>query len=87
VRFLFSRRVPFSYAVYRVGYTQHLAALAAGLHGVDNFVSYGRQGSFRYNHLVDRIVDAAESVLQFLSEPAGGKQGFRKGPDCKADFF
>jgi protoporphyrinogen oxidase len=87
VRFLFSRRVPFSYAVYRSGYRQHLTELAAALFPLDNFVSYGRQGSFRYNHLVDRIVDAADGVVQCLAEPGGGKKRLLQQPDAKSEYF
>jgi len=87
VRFLFSRRVPHAYAVYRQGYREPLGALAAALHPWDNFLSYGRQGSFRYNHLVDRIIDASERVAGYLADPGAGKRGFLGEPDPKTDFF
>ncbi len=87
VRFLFSRRVPHSYAAYREGYREHLKALADAVFPWDNFLSYGRQGSFRYNHLVDRIIDASESVAGYLADPGKGKSGFLGVPDPKSDFF
>jgi protoporphyrinogen oxidase len=87
VRFLFSRRVPFAYAVYKTGYRQHLGTLASALFCLDNFISYGRQGSFRYNHLVDRIIDAAESALQYLDHADQGKRAVLKEPDAKSDYF
>jgi protoporphyrinogen oxidase len=87
VGFLFSRRVPHAYAAYREGYRAHLGDLAASLFSLDNFVSYGRQGSFRYNHLVDRIIDASDSVVQYLSDPKDGKAGVLGEPGPKTDFF
>ncbi len=87
VRFLFSRRVPYAYAVYRQGYREPLGALAAALFPWDNLLSYGRQGSFRYNHLVDRIIDASETVAGYLADPGGGKRGVLGAPDPKTDFF
>jgi protoporphyrinogen oxidase len=87
VGFLFSRRVPHAYAVYREGYRSHLGALASAIFPLDNFLSYGRQGSFRYNHLVDRIIDASNSVAGYLSDPAKGKRGFLGEPNPKSDFF
>ncbi len=87
VRFLFSRRVPFSYAAYRTGYEKHLEAVAAALFPLRNFVSYGRQGSFRYNHLVDRIIDASDSVMQYVVNFEQGKEEMLKKSDAKSDFF
>ena len=87
VRFLFSRKVPHAYAVYKEGYREHLGQLATALFSVNNFLSYGRQGSFRYNHLVDRIIDASDSVMNYIPEMKNGKNVFLKKPDPKSDFF
>lgn len=87
VRFLFSRRVRHAYAVYREGYRDALTALSAALLPWDNVVSYGRQGSFRYNHLVDRIIDASEAVTAYLADPGEGKGRHLGAPDPKSDFF
>jgi protoporphyrinogen oxidase len=87
IHFMFSRRVPFSYAVYKTGYEKHLGEIAASLFAFDNFVSYGRQGSFRYNHLVDRIIDASNSVMNYTSCQREGKKRFLKDPNAKSDFF
>jgi len=87
VHFLFSRRVRHAYAVYREGYREALTALSEALLPWDNVLSYGRQGSFRYNHLVDRIIDASDSVTGYLADAAGGKRGRLGAPDPKSDFF
>ena len=87
VHFLFSRKVPYSYAVYRKGYQEHLATLAAALFPLNNVVSYGRQGSFRYNHLVDRIIDASDSVMDYIADRREGKGRFLNEPSAKSDFF
>jgi hypothetical protein len=87
VHFMFSRRVPHSYAIYRLGYEQQLGRIAASLFQMDNFVSYGRQGSFRYNHLVDRIIDASDSVMAYVTDQQKGKTSFLRNPDPKSDFY
>jgi len=87
VRFLFARRVRHAYAVYREGYRDALTALSAALLPWDNFVSYGRQGSFRYNHLVDRIIDASDAVMGYLADPGEGKGSHLGSPSPKSDFF
>lgn len=80
------QEVSHAYAIYRNGYEAELGALAAHLFRYDHLVSYGRQGSFRYNHLVDRVIDAADAVLRYL-EAGGGKAAFLGKPDAKSDFF
>ncbi|MEW6443440.1 MAG: FAD-dependent oxidoreductase [bacterium] len=87
LRFLFSRRVPHAYAVYRLGYRGPLQRMAAALFRIDNFISYGRQGSFRYNHLVDRIIDASEAVVEYVGRSSGRKRDFLGEPRAKSDFF
>ena len=87
IHFMFSRKVPYSYAIYRLGYEEHLGRIAASLLPIDNLVSYGRQGSFRYNHLVDRIIDASDSVMAYVTDQQKGKASFLGNPDPKSDFF
>ena len=87
IHFMFSRKVPYSYAIYRLGYEEHLGRIAASLLPMDNFVSYGRQGSFRYNHLVDRIIDASDSVMAYVTDQQKGKTSFLGNPDPKSDFY
>jgi len=86
VELLFSRRVPYAYAVYRKGYEKHLSRIASALFSFDNFVSYGRQGSYRYNYLVDRIIDASEAVMQYVTANEGKAKTLRE-PRAKSDFF
>lgn len=87
IHFMSSRKVPYSYAIYRLGYEKHLGRIAASLLPMDNFVSYGRQGSFRYNHLVDRIIDASDSVMAYVTDQQKGKTSFLGNPDPKSDFY
>ena len=86
LHFLRSLRVPHSYAVYRTGYKRHLEQIAASLFSLNNFISYGRQGSFRYNHLADRIIDASDRIMAYLLE-GSDKKSFMKEPNAKSDFF
>lgn len=86
LHFVCSRRVPHSYAIYRSGYNRPLKQMAASLFPLSNFISYGRQGSFRYNHLVDRIIDASERVMDYICEETD-KESFMKEPSAKSDFF
>jgi len=80
------REVPHAYAVYRDGYGDQLQTLASYLFSMDNLVSYGRQGSFRYNHLVDRVIDAFSEVLQFI-KTGKNKEEFLGAPSAKSAFF
>jgi protoporphyrinogen oxidase len=80
------REVPHAYAVYRDGYCDQLQTLASYLFSMDNLVSYGRQGSFRYNHLVDRVIDAFSEVLQYI-EAGRSKEEFMGAPSAKSAFF
>jgi protoporphyrinogen oxidase len=78
--------VPHAYAVYQDGYTDQLQTLASHLFSMDNLVSYGRQGSFRYNHLVDRVIDSFDEVLQYI-RAGKSKEAFLGAPDAKSAFF
>ena len=80
------REVPYAYAVYRNGYRDELQELASYLFSIDNLISYGRQGSFRYNHLVDRVIDAFSETLQFI-KTGKGKEEFLGTPSAKSAFF
>lgn len=47
---MWSKKVPFAYSIYELEYRERLLRLAECLFGIDNFISFGRQGYFRYNH-------------------------------------
>jgi|YNPNPStandDraft_1061719.scaffolds.fasta_scaffold27281_1 protoporphyrinogen oxidase len=78
--------IPHAYAIYEKGYERHLGTLARHLIRYDNLVSYGRQGSFRYNHLVDRVIDASGRVMEFLRSGTS-KKAFLKDAHPKSEFF
>ena len=80
------REVPHAYAVYGKGYRDQLEQLASYLFTIDNLVSYGRQGSFRYNHLVDRVIDAFGEALAFI-KAGKSKEEFLGAPSAKSAFF
>ncbi len=86
VESVYSIEVPYAYAIYKKGYENDLTTLARYLFDFDNLISYGRQGSFRYNHLVDRVIDAFEAVLAFI-QSGKSKKTFLKEADSKSDFF
>ena len=81
-----AREVPYAYAIYREGYRDELQTLASYLFPIDNLISYGRQGSFRYNHLVDRVIDAFSETLQFI-KTGKSKEEFLGTPSAKSPFF
>jgi protoporphyrinogen oxidase len=83
---VWSRKVPYAYSVYEIGYLETLRRLAGCLFGVDNLISFGRQGSFRYNHMTNRVMDACSSVHRFLKSGRTKKE-FLNRPDPKSDFF
>ncbi len=78
--------IPHAYAIYKIGYETCLATLAEYLLSYDHLISYGRQGSFRYNHLVDRVIDAAATVVSYIRS-GGSKRAFLKQVHPKSDFF
>ena len=80
------REVSHAYAVYRQGYCAELQTLASYLFSMDNLVSYGRQGSFRYNHLVDRVIDAFDEVFQYI-QTEKSKEEYLGTPNAKSAFF
>jgi len=86
VEAIFTTEVPYAYAVYKKGYEEDLATLSRYLFSLDNLISYGRQGSFRYNHLVDRVIDAFDPVSAFI-QSGESKKAFLKEADSKSDFF
>ncbi len=86
VEAVYSIEVPYAYAIYKKGYEGDLTALARYFFDFDNLISYGRQGSFRYNHLVDRVIDAFEAVQTFI-QSGESKKTFLKEADSKSDFF
>ena len=58
-------RLPRAYPVYRVGYREELGQLTEGARRLDNLLSTGRQGLFRYNNMDHSIAmgrDAARQV-------------------------
>jgi len=83
---VFTVEVPHAYAVYGKEYMPELMTLARYFFSLDNVISYGRQGSFRYNHLVDRVMDAFGSVSSYI-QSGESKKAFLKEADAKSDFF
>ena len=83
---VWSKKIPFAYSVYEIGYFEKLQKLAEFIFGIDNLISFGRQGSFRYNHMTNRVMDACNSVHRFLLS-GQTKQEFLSQADPKADFF
>jgi len=53
---MWSKKVPFAYSIYKLEYRERLLRLAECLFVIDNFISFGRQGSFRYNHMTNSIM-------------------------------
>ena len=83
---VWSKKVPFAYSVYEIGYKQKLHHLAEFIFDIDNLISFGRQGSFRYNHMTNRVMDACNRVYNFLAS-GQTKREFLINSDPKADFF
>lgn len=83
---MWSKKVPFAYSIYELEYRERLLRLAECLFGIDNFISFGRQGSFRYNHMTNSIMDACNAVYSFLRSGTVKKE-FLVSPNPKSDFF
>lgn len=83
---MWSKKVPFAYSIYEIGYKEQLKALAEYLINLNNLVSFGRQGSFRYNHMTNRVMDSCSILYKFL-ESGKTKKEFLTAPDPKSDFF
>lgn len=81
-----NKTVPFAYSVYEIGYKEHLIKLSKYLFTIDNLISFGRQGSFRYNHMTNRVMDSCTTLHKFLISKKTKKE-FLNVPDPKADFF
>jgi len=82
----FTREAEHAYAIYEKGYERSLCSLARYLLRFDNLVSYGRQGSFRYNHLVDRVMDSFRPAFEFIRSHRT-KREFLGDAAAKSDFF
>lgn len=83
---MWSKKVPFAYSIYEIGYKEKLKILAEYLFNIDNLISFGRQGAFRYNHMTNRVMDACNTVHSFLISGKNKKE-FMTSSDPKSDFF
>jgi len=81
-----SIKLPYAYAIYKKGYQQILHKYARFLLGINNLISFGRQGSFRYNFLSDRVIEAADAVADFILSKEE-KKNYLKMPMSKSIFF
>lgn len=67
----FTRRMPWGYPVYRVGYKHDLDRVLGFLGGIENLVTCGRQGSFDYSDMATAMASglaAAKSSLVSIRE-------------------
>jgi protoporphyrinogen oxidase len=83
---MWSKKVPFAYSIYEMGYRETLSKLAEYLFGIANLISFGRQGSFRYNHMTNRVMNACNTLHRFLISGMTKKE-FMSSPDPKSEFF
>jgi len=81
-----SVKIPHAYAIYKQGYDLILKNYAHTLFQIENLVSFGRQGSFRYNFLVDRVMEAADEVAGFITSEKAKKEYLLR-PEAKSIFF
>ena len=86
VQDMWVRKVPYAYSIYEIGYREKLQELAAYLLGIENLISFGRQGTFRYNHMTNRVMDSCQVLMKFF-ESGKNKKDYLGNPDPKADFF
>jgi len=82
----FTFDAPDAYAVYGLNYRKHLQIVAEFLYGIDNLISFGRAGLFRYNALTDRIIDAGKGMLEYI-DANSSKAAFLNGVRPKGDFL
>jgi protoporphyrinogen oxidase len=81
-----SIKLPYAYAIYKKGYREILKDYARLLFRINNLISFGRQGSFRYNFLADRVMEAADAVTDFILAKEE-KKNYLKMPMPKSIFF
>lgn len=83
---MWSKKVPYAYSIYELDYKEKLKTLAQYLFEIENLISFGRQGSFRYNHMTNRIMDACNILHNFMKQEKP-KRDFMISPDPKSSFF
>ncbi len=57
----FTKKIPFAYPVYDLKYRDHLQPVVDFVNGLDNLISTGRQGNFRYNNM-DQSIEMGRKV-------------------------
>ena len=83
---MWSKKIPYAYSIYEIGYRERLGRLARYLINIDNLISFGRQGSFRYNHMTNRVMDSCEIVYKFIKSGLT-KREYLGSPEPKSDFY
>jgi protoporphyrinogen oxidase len=58
--------MPHAYPVYRKGAEIHLQKLLDAISSMNNLLTTGRQGMFRYHAMTNEVMGMAESISQFL---------------------
>jgi protoporphyrinogen oxidase len=82
----FSIKVPHSYPIYELGYIGQVLKAAKLVYGFDNLFSIGRQGLFRYDYMMNHVMDSADYLAKFL-QTGKTKKEFLREPVAKALFF
>lgn len=69
----FTRRLLWGYPVYSLGYESHLKLLLEFVDGIENLITFGRQGGFDYGNMAEAIASglAAAQISTRFSEKEG----------------
>jgi protoporphyrinogen oxidase len=82
----FSVKVPYSFPVYELGYIGQVLKAAKLVYGFDNLFAIGRQGLFRNDYMMNRVMESADYLAKFL-QSGKMKKEFLREPIAKALFF
>lgn len=70
----FTQRLPWGYPIYLVGYESRLRLLLEFVEGIENLITFGRQGGFDYGNMAETIASglaAAEASSLFFVKREG----------------
>lgn len=79
--------MPRAYPVYRHGFEKYRDMLLDMVSGIDNLITTGRQGLFRYHAMTNETMEMAEHVMEFLESSDGDKKASYAGSRWGQSFY
>ena len=72
------RRLPAAYPIYRRGYERHFAQLDGWLDGIENLLSFGRQGLFAHDNTHHALFMANAAVDCLRDDGSFDREAWRR---------